>query len=120
MLGCFGMCIMTMFVSVCGKDEIRDVKDNINNFKMILEVCNDAVDVVSMWGKNEFRVDDFENDVYVVINDSVVKDVNSKDDHNDNLSVENQVQLGLMCEQTLRVNRHSNGQELPLCNHYVL
>ena len=42
------MCIMTMFVSVCGKDEIRDVKDNINNFKMILEVCNDAVDVVSM------------------------------------------------------------------------
>ena len=55
-----------------------------------------------------------------MINDSVVKDVNSKDDHNDNLSVENQVQLGLMCEQTLRVNRHSNGQELPLCNHYVL
>ena len=27
---------------------------------------------------------------------------------------------GLVCELTLRVNRHSNGQESPLCHHYVL
>ena len=35
-------------------------------------------------------------------------------------SVENQAQRGLMCEHTLRVNRHSNSQEPPLCHHYVL
>ena len=29
--------------------------------------------------------------------------------------VENQAQLGLVCEHTLRVNRDSNGQESPLC-----
>ena len=34
--------------------------------------------------------------------------------------VENQAQLGLVCKLTLRVNRHSNGQESPLCHHYVL
>ena len=33
--------------------------------------------------------------------------------------VESQAQLGLVCELTLRVNRHSNGQESPLCDHYV-
>ena len=58
-------------VSVCGKDQISDIEDNINNFKMIWEVYNDDVDVVSMSGKDQFRVDDFEDDVYVVINDSV-------------------------------------------------
>ena len=26
---------------------------------------------------------------------------------------------GLVCELTLRMNRHSNGQESPLCHHYV-
>ena len=34
-------------------------------------------------------------------------------------SVENKTQSGLVCEFTLRVNRHSNGQESPLCHHYV-
>ena len=29
--------------------------------------------------------------------------------------VENQAQLGLVCEHSLRVNRHCNGQESPLC-----
>ena len=33
--------------------------------------------------------------------------------------VENQVQRALVCELTLRVNGHSNGQESPLCHHYV-
>ena len=33
--------------------------------------------------------------------------------------VENHAQLGLVCELTLRVNRHSNGQESPLCHHFV-
>ena len=29
------------------------------------------------------------------------------------------LKCGLVCELTLRVNRHSNGQESPLCHHYV-
>ena len=33
--------------------------------------------------------------------------------------VENQAQLGLVCELTFRVNRHSNGQESPLSHHFV-
>ena len=37
-----------------------------------------------------------------------------------NLGVENQAQRGLVCELTLRVNRHSNGQDSPLCHHYAL
>ena len=29
------------------------------------------------------------------------------------------LKCGLVCELTLRVNRHSNGQESPLSHHYV-
>ena len=29
------------------------------------------------------------------------------------------LKCGLVCELTLRVNRHSNGQESPLFHHYV-
>ena len=43
-----------------------------------------------MCGKDEFRVDDPKNNGYLVINDSVIKDVvNSKDDHNENRSIIN-------------------------------
>ena len=50
---------------------------------------NDNVGVVSVCGKDEFRVDDIEYDGYLVINDLVIKDVvNWKDDYiNDNVSV---------------------------------
>ena len=34
--------------------------------------------------------------------------------HHDSHIVENQAQLGLVCEHTLRVNGHSNGQESPI------
>ena len=30
------------------------------------------------------------------------------------------LKCGLVCELTLRVNRHSNSQESPLCHHYVM
>ena len=46
--------------------------------------------VVSVCGKDEFRVDDIKNDGYLMINYSVTKDVvNSKDDYNDNVSITN-------------------------------
>ena len=54
------------------------------------DVCNDKAGVVSMCGKDEFRVDDIKKDGYLMINDSVTKDVvNSKDDYNDNVSITN-------------------------------
>ena len=58
-------------------------KDNLEN--VIWDVYNDDVDVVSVCGKDEFRVDDIKKDGYLVINDSMIRDfVNSKDDYNDN------------------------------------
>ena len=46
--------------------------------------------VVSVCGKDEFREDDIKKDGYLVIIDSVIKDVvNSKDDHNENRSIIN-------------------------------
>ena len=63
-------------------------KENLEN--VIWDVYNDDVDVVSVCGKDEFRVDDIKKDGYLVINDSVIKDVaNSKDDYNDNVSITN-------------------------------
>ena len=63
-------------------------KENVEN--VIWDVYNDDVDVVSVCGKDEFRVDDIKKDAYLVINDSVIKDVaNSKDDYNDNVSITN-------------------------------
>ena len=63
-------------------------KENLGN--VIWDVYNDDVDVVSMCGKDEFRVDDIEYDGYLVINGSVIKDVvNSKDDYNDDVSITN-------------------------------
>ena len=54
------------------------------------DVYNDNVGVVSVCRKDEFRVDDIKKDGYLVINDSVIKDVvNSKDDYNDNVSITN-------------------------------
>ena len=37
--------------------------------------------------------------------------------HNQLLRIK--LKCGLVCELTLRVNRHSNGQESPLSHHYV-
>ena len=63
-------------------------KDNLEN--VIWDVYNDDDDVVSVCGKDEFRVDDIKKDGYLVINDSVIKDVvNSKDDYNDDVSIIN-------------------------------
>ena len=78
-------------VSMCGKDGIKvdNIEDNLGNV-MGWDVCNDNVGVVSVCGKDEFRVDDIKKDGYLVINDSVIKDVaNSKDDYNDNVSITN-------------------------------
>ena len=48
---------------------------------MVWDVYNDNVGVVSVCGKDEFRVNDIEYDGYLVINDLVIKDIlNSKDD----------------------------------------
>ena len=78
-------------VSMRGKDEIEvdNIEDNLGNV-MGWDVCNDNDGVVSVCGKDEFRVDDIKKDGYLMINDSVTKDVvNSKDDYNDNVSITN-------------------------------
>ena len=78
-------------VSMRGKDEIEvdNIEDNLGNV-MGWDVCNDNAGVVSVCGKDEFRVDDIKKDGYLMINDSVIKDVaNSKDDYNDNVSITN-------------------------------
>ena len=54
------------------------------------DVSNDNVGVVSVCGKDEFSVDDIKKDGYLVVNDSVIKDVvKSKNDYNDNVSITN-------------------------------
>ena len=52
-----------------------NIEDNLENVKMVWYVYNDNVGVVSVCGKDEFRVDDIEYDGYLVINDLVIKDV---------------------------------------------
>ena len=78
-------------VSMCGKDGIKvdNIEDNLGNV-MGWDVCNENVGVVSVCRKDEFRVDDIKKDGYLMINDSVTKDVvNSHDDYNNNVSITN-------------------------------
>ena len=52
-------------------------------------------------------------DSYVICFNDILM-FTSRFDSFDSLCVESQAQLGLLCEHTLRVNGHSNGQESPL------
>ena len=72
-------------------DESRDAERSWDQDSHGFEcVYNDNVGVVSVCGKDEFRVDDIDYDGYLIIKYLVIKDVvNSKDDYNDNVSITN-------------------------------
>ena len=75
------------------KSKFDNIEDNLQNVRMVWDVYNDNVGIVSVCGKDEFWVDDIECDGYLVINDLVIKDIlNSKDD--DDVSIIN-IEVGI-------------------------